>query len=187
MFVNTGLTALSYKLGNSFLNSFSGLVDESVLQSVRSAYGVRTELLLDNLGKILQFQTETDNVDSNSPSSQDQLKFVSKLSRSLEGLIDDLLPMLSQTNLIPKILKIFYFLNFPSSDISVALTHRTAQAVTFTLFKILKEKFDGDEKRTEAAVFQVHKMSFLQLRAFIFSRSGGWQPTTRHSIFSSFD
>ena len=133
---------------------------------MRSVYGIRTEWLLDNLGKILQFQSETNNVDStsnSSPSSQDQLKIVSKFSRSIEGLIDDLLPMLSQTNLIPKILKIFYFLNFPSNDISVALTHRTVQAITFTLFKVLKEKFDGDEKKTEAAVIQVPRMSSFQL------------------------
>ncbi len=136
-----------------------GLVDESVLQSVRSAYGIRREWLLDNLGKILQFQSDTDNVDSTSPSSQDQLKIVSKFSRSLEGLVDDLLSMLSQTNLIPKVLKIFHFLNFPSNDISVALTHRTVQAITFTLFKVLKEKLDGDEKKTEAAIMQVLAIS----------------------------
>ncbi len=155
---------------NKQMTSFQiGLVEESVLQSVRSAYGIRREWLLDNLGKILQFQSDTDNVDSTSPSSQDQLKIVSKFSRSLEGLVDDLLSMLSQTNLIPKVLKIFHFLHFPSNDISVALTHRTVQAITFTLFKVLKEKLGGDEKKTEAAIMQV-----LEIGSFSsFYSSGG--------------
>ena len=78
-------------------------------QSLRTG-GKQTEQLLENLCKILHFQHEADK--STSPSSQDQLKIVSKFSRVIDEVVPDLLPLLVRTKLIPKVLKILYFLQF---------------------------------------------------------------------------
>jgi hypothetical protein len=39
----------------------------------------------------------------------------------------DLLPLMSTPALTTKVLKILHFVNFPSTDMSVALMHRTVQ------------------------------------------------------------
>ena len=103
-------------------------MDESARHSLRIS-GKHAEQLLDNFGKIIHYQSclEED-------SGQDQLRTLSRFTRSVENLVPDLLPFSSQPKLIPKILKILHFLNFPSTEISVCLMHRSAQAITFTFF-----------------------------------------------------
>ena len=95
-------------------------------QSLRTG-GKQTEQLLENLCKILHFQHEADK--STSPSSQDQLKIVSKFCRVIDEVVPDLLPLLVRTKLIPKVLKILYFLQFPSTEMSVALMHKAVQVL----------------------------------------------------------
>jgi hypothetical protein len=137
--------------------SFLGLVDESVRQSLRTS-GKQTGHLLDNFGKILQFQNDLEK----ETSSPDQLRIVSRFSKTLAELTKDLLPMLVQSTLSPKVLKVFHFVNFPAEDISVSLMHRTVQSVTFTLFTLFKEKSKyKDEKKFLASVFQVKNLTIF--------------------------
>ena len=138
---------------------FKGLVDESVRQSLRSS-GKQKEQLLDNLGKILQFQNDLEKATSPSP-SQDQLRIVSNFSKTLIELTKDLLPMLVQSTLIPKVLKVLHFINLAAEDISVSLMHRTVQSLTFTLFTLFKEKSKYKEDKFLASVFQVKKNTLI--------------------------
>jgi hypothetical protein len=114
-----------YETSVSFI---SGLVEESVKQSLRSA-GKHSDQLFENLCKILQFQRETDKEATSSPSSQEQLKIVSKFSRVIEEVVGDLLPLMVRTKLIPKVLKIFHFIQFPSTEMSVSLMHKAVQVL----------------------------------------------------------
>lgn len=126
-------------------------MNESARHSLRIS-GKHAEQLLDNFGKIIHYQSclEED-------SGQDQLRTLSRFTRSVENLVPDLLPFSSQPKLIPKILKILHFLNFPSTEISVCLMHRSAQAITFTFFLLLKQRPESDEKIFMASVLQVCK------------------------------
>ncbi len=133
------------------------MVDESVRQSLRTS-GKQTGQLLDNFGKILQFQNDLEK----ETSSPDQLGIVSRFSKTLAELTKDLLPMLVQSTLSPKVLKVFHFVNFPAEDISVSLMHRPVQSVTFTLFTLFKEKSKyKDEKKFLASVFQVKNFTIF--------------------------
>ena len=141
-------------------SSLADLVDESTRQSLRTS-GKQTEALLDNFGRILHFQSEQEKESAAaaaataSPTSPEQLKVMSKFSKSIEILAPDLLPLASRPKLIPKVLKIFHLVDFPSPDVSVSTMHRTAQAIAFTLFTLLKERSADSEDQFLASVHQV--------------------------------
>lgn len=120
--------------------------------------GKLTENLLDNFGKILHFQSEQEKeaaATSASPTTTEPLKVMSRFSKSIETLAPDLLPLASRPKLIPKVLKIFHYVDFPSPDVSVSTMHRTAQSIAFTLFNLLKERSADDEEQFLTSVHQV--------------------------------
>jgi hypothetical protein len=57
--------------------------------------------------------------------------------------------------LIPKVLKIFHFIDFPSPEITISMMHRTAQSISLTIFVLIKERSKVDDDQFMAAIFQV--------------------------------